>query len=365
MKCHEARELFSPYLDGELAAAEINILEQHLRLCPDCREELGRWQEMSRALKGLAAPVKAPPDFSAAVMARVKTPAAAQGRAKLLQQRLRRWAAAAAAVAVLAAGTLSYAGRGLWQQLPLLANDPPGKQVAVEEPGPEVKLPPLNKGPAGNEPATPADPEPGNEGKLPGDEGQQQGTETGDRGSSPELDPGKEQGSTEPGSGEAAGVPMQIAGGETYTPRTFLSANGRQTTSTLLKISVDDLAAAATQVANLAAGSGASLQLVDGQEQRFVYQLSVNKDKAGALLDSLSRVGRVTSRNDSKRDLSEQFSATLEQYQAKVAQANSTTEEAEKEKLLQEAKNLEQQLLAWEQESKEQTIVLWLEANKQ
>ena len=364
MKCHEARELFSPYLDGELAAAEINILEQHLRLCPDCREELGRWQEMSRALKGLAAPVKAPPDFSAAVMARVKTPAAAQGRAKLLQQRLRRWAAAAAAVAVLAAGTLSYAGRGLWQQLPLLANDPPGKQVAVEDPGPEGNLPPLEHQPAANDPDTSVNPDPGNDNNQPGHEEQQPGTTPGDRGNKPEPDPGNGGNNAEPGSGAASEPPMQVASTETYSPRAFLS-DERQSTSTLLKISVDDLAAAATQVANLAAGSGASLQLVDGQEQRFVYQLSVNKDKAGALLDSLSRVGRVTSRNDSKRDLSEQFSATLEQYQAKVAQANSTTEEAEKEKLLQEAKNLEQQLLAWEQESKEQTIVLWLEANKQ
>ncbi|WXJ96166.1 hypothetical protein MCACP_26650 [Neomoorella carbonis] len=56
-----------------------------------------------------------------------------------------------------------------------------------------------------------------------------------------------------------------------------------------------------------------------------------------------------------------QFSATLEQYQAKVAQVNAATDSVEKEKLTREAKALEEQLSAWDQETKQHTIILWLE----
>ncbi|WP_338827200.1 hypothetical protein [Neomoorella thermoacetica] len=51
----------------------------------------------------------------------------------------------------------------------------------------------------------------------------------------------------------------------------------------------------------------------------------------------------------------------MEQYQAKVAQVNAATDPMEKEKLTWEAKALEEQLSAWEQETKQHTIILWLE----
>jgi uncharacterized membrane protein YgcG len=40
---------------------------------------------------------------------------------------------------------------------------------------------------------------------------------------------------------------------------------------------------------------------------------------------------------------------------------NAASDPAEKEKLLQDAKALEQQLATWEQETQQQTIILWLE----
>ncbi|WP_161955100.1 hypothetical protein [Moorella sp. Hama-1] len=44
-----------------------------------------------------------------------------------------------------------------------------------------------------------------------------------------------------------------------------------------------------------------------------------------------------------------------------MAQVNAAVDPAAKEKLLQEAKALEQQLATWEQETQQQTIILWLE----
>jgi len=57
MECRKAREFFSPYLDEELTSEARTALEGHLEGCPACREELSRWQEFTRALRGLKAPV--------------------------------------------------------------------------------------------------------------------------------------------------------------------------------------------------------------------------------------------------------------------------------------------------------------------
>ncbi|CEP66439.1 Putative zinc-finger [Moorella glycerini] len=40
MNCSQYRELLSPYLDGVLAATQRRAVENHLRLCNSCREEL-------------------------------------------------------------------------------------------------------------------------------------------------------------------------------------------------------------------------------------------------------------------------------------------------------------------------------------
>ncbi len=380
MQCREAREFFSPYLDGELLAEEITTLEQHLGECPDCREELARWEELARALRGLQAPVTAPAGFAAAINARLAA------RQKMRPwQGARRWIATAAAVAILAAGSIGYAARGLWQPIlsPVALLQPhdgqqPGGSDGSGVPGagvqppdgqrPDVQQPEINQPPAGNPPPANGDntPPPG-DGRQPGSGG------PGDQPPPPVNPPGNDgQDTTTPDNSRPAPPdndkpgqqPLQIAGAEPYTPRTFLS-NGHQATSTLLKVTVSDMVAARAKATGLAASSAATVQIVADQEngdpQRVIYQMVVAADRAAGLLNTLSWLGRVTDRNTSTQDLSQQFSTTLEQYQAKVAQVNAASDPAEKEKLLQDAKALEQQLATWEQETQQQTIILWLE----
>ncbi|MBC7341920.1 MAG: DUF4349 domain-containing protein [Clostridia bacterium] len=62
MDCVEARELFSPYLDGVLAEEDQSALEQHLNHCLLCRQEFKDWAEMLELLRSLP-PVSPPPDF--------------------------------------------------------------------------------------------------------------------------------------------------------------------------------------------------------------------------------------------------------------------------------------------------------------
>jgi anti-sigma factor RsiW len=40
MKCSKIQDLLSPYLDGELSAAQTTMVESHLRVCPQCQHAL-------------------------------------------------------------------------------------------------------------------------------------------------------------------------------------------------------------------------------------------------------------------------------------------------------------------------------------
>ncbi|WP_258358816.1 anti-sigma factor family protein [Moorella sulfitireducens] len=356
MRCLEARELFSPYLDGELSPAENELLRRHLDECPACRGEIEQWLDISRALRGLAAPVAAPPGFPAAAAARL----AARRRSWTA---VRRFAAAAAAVAVLVAGSLGYAGRGLWPQLPALTaggQHQDGGQVAVIDPAGSKEPPAVSQPPGSNTNITPAGPA----GQQPA------GGETPGNGLTP-LEPGEKTVPAGTGTGTATGAgaakdgqPVQVAAGEPYVAHTFLS-DRYLATSTMLKIAVADTAGAGTGAAGMAAGSGATIQVIadqdDGQEKKVIYMFKVDESKAGTLLPALERLGQVIESSSTSRDLTQQFSETLEQYQAKVAQVNAATGEEEKEKLAKEARALEQQLLTWEEETKQHTIILWLE----
>ncbi|WP_406677230.1 zf-HC2 domain-containing protein [Neomoorella carbonis] len=358
MQCREAREFFSPYLDGELSPAEREVFRQHLEECPDCCAEWKRWQDISRALRGLGTPVSAPPGFLAAANARL----AARQRVRSWQG-IRRLVAAAAAVALLAAGSLSYAARGLWQHLPItvagVQQDNGGKTAAVD-------LPPGT----GADTVAPATP-----GGATGPEVKQDGTKpdegaTPEKGTAPANAIGGNGGAEPPaGAGTPTGGgsgdrPTRVAGAEPYVARTFLS-DRRQATSTMLKIAVEDMAGAKTKALGLAAASGAAVQTIadqdDGRDKRAIYLLKVAEGRAASLLSALGQVGQVTAQNTNVQDLSRQFSAALEQYQAKVAQVNAAIDPEERAKLTKEAKALEQQLSTWEEETKQHTIILWLE----
>ncbi len=72
MKCREARQLFYPWLDGELGKEEARRLQEHLQECPACAEELAGWQVIASALKGMSRAAAPPEGFSAQVMSRLK-----------------------------------------------------------------------------------------------------------------------------------------------------------------------------------------------------------------------------------------------------------------------------------------------------
>ncbi len=62
MKCGDFKELFSPYLDGQVSGAEMHALSRHLEECVRCTREYAALQRTQQLLAGLG-PKKAPADL--------------------------------------------------------------------------------------------------------------------------------------------------------------------------------------------------------------------------------------------------------------------------------------------------------------
>ena len=77
MRCSE--ELLWSYVDGELPPEERKALEEHLKLCPECRRELSLMMEMERALS--EEPIVSPdPRFTEKIMSRIMRSGSSSGR---------------------------------------------------------------------------------------------------------------------------------------------------------------------------------------------------------------------------------------------------------------------------------------------
>ena len=63
MKCGDVKELFSPYLDGQVSGVEMQSLSRHLQECPRCTREYAALQRAQQLLAGLG-PKKAPADLA-------------------------------------------------------------------------------------------------------------------------------------------------------------------------------------------------------------------------------------------------------------------------------------------------------------
>lgn len=114
MNCDGVRDLLSAYLDGELSPGELLRVEQHLRRCHACADEVDSLRQ-TVALVASLEEVELPVGFHAQLHDRLVAlgpPAAAVrrvGSATSRQRQVRRWAVpAAAAAAVFAMGLTAY-----------------------------------------------------------------------------------------------------------------------------------------------------------------------------------------------------------------------------------------------------------------
>jgi anti-sigma factor RsiW len=56
MKCEEAEELVSPYIDGELTQSKAQLLESHLAGCARCKATLERYQRLKEEMRAMKFP---------------------------------------------------------------------------------------------------------------------------------------------------------------------------------------------------------------------------------------------------------------------------------------------------------------------
>ncbi len=63
MKCAEIKELFSPYLDGQVSGTEMRVLTRHVEQCAGCAREFAAMQRTQQLLASLGRK-KAPADLA-------------------------------------------------------------------------------------------------------------------------------------------------------------------------------------------------------------------------------------------------------------------------------------------------------------
>ncbi|HUD46461.1 MAG TPA: anti-sigma factor [Candidatus Baltobacteraceae bacterium] len=74
MTCQQAKPLIEPYADGELQAAAILELEQHLQSCPECAPALRNLQSLKKTLKQDSLYFAAPDDLRRRIKSALPSP---------------------------------------------------------------------------------------------------------------------------------------------------------------------------------------------------------------------------------------------------------------------------------------------------
>ncbi len=335
MECREARQLIPLLQDGELGEAESLRMQEHLAGCEACREEFALWSSVASALSGMVSEVKAPSGFARSVMAEINTQR--HPWYTRLPQVWKQAAAAAAAFAVIAAGSLGLVTNQFWARAPLIAENP-GTEVVL--PGPGIT------GIGENEPVTTT--------PTANDVGEPTGVDSGVPPKGDVREPGVTSTNVTP---QADPTPReQVA---------FLNLDqARVIKSTMLGLEVNSLIETRQQVAAVAQqanGKSEPLGVYNTAQGRAeTIKVTVPSEKAAAVITKLSGLGEVVTKEDSSRDISRDFRNRVEQYLTLHAQREAATDPAEQAELDQKLAGLEKQLRAWVEETGQYTIVVQL-----
>jgi len=358
MDCREAVTLISPHLDGALSIEENSALAEHLAGCESCAGEVALFERLAGALREVGREeAQAPPELCGLVLGRLRN----ERRSVLarLPAAWRRSIAAAAAVLFLAGGSawvtagLNVAGVE--------------KMIGLGTPA-KTDLDAGGGSPAGSGGGSPDRVDPGPAPGAPGapnvePEGDAPGSPPGDSTADP-ADPGSGTGDVKTNARDGKITPPAAVSATPEGERVLLRS-GMKVTSTILKVAVDDLAAARAKAASLAAGAGAGAQVFpeqSGGKQIVLLRLTVASDRASELAAELAGLGKVFDRQDESRDITSLYNETLVQYGDLRSRISTTEDAAERQRLEAQAASYKRQLDSWQAEAGKRVITLWLES---
>lgn len=351
MKCQRAEELFYEVGEDRLDPGTLAALRAHEASCSHCQIQFAAWRKYREALQSKEMRVTPPPDFTAGVMAQLEAeetaPKPVQNRQGLLatfqNSMLSKGLAAAAVVIALIMGPLIYAGKYLPDTtVPQIAQkEPQSKQVT-----PTTKTQNQESGKnAGEQAPEPTPSQTDNQDKAgPGEEIKEQPAATDSKVEKPSK-------------------PTQVAGntGRTFN---FLENKKRVITTSMVKLSVPNIEQAQKDAQAIAQSEGAQVTSTvtarNNGQPNLILRYTVSPAQAESLISRLEGLGTVKTRDQSAKDVTANFSRTLEEYRSLEAQIASASP-SERERLKSQAEFLARQLEDWDQASEKQVIVLWLE----
>jgi hypothetical protein len=336
MDCRKMERYLSPYLDGELASEDMQMVQFHLRKCAACRRQYDELVLLVSVVKHMGSEViPAPHGFSDAVMQQLYIENRPLSITERTHKLVGKWKPAVAATA--AALLITLAGLGI-RFIPVSQT---AHNNHVNQPQTVV----ADKGNSVND-QTRHD-------QLP---------------DSPAVTPSRpETTKTENNSTDSALDPLtddQVLNYAMSSSPVFLNKE-RVIKTTMLKLKVADPDAASEQATKIAATSGASTQNLGQQVNEngtcWVLRITGAKSSAPNLLASLSSLGTVSSQDVDKVDIAAQFAQTLNQYQNLIAERDKIQDAGRKAQLDGQIIKLERELETLEASADKETIVLWLQ----
>ncbi|MDR1615485.1 MAG: zf-HC2 domain-containing protein [Syntrophomonadaceae bacterium] len=349
LDCREIKNLFSPYLDGELDAHDGDRLREHLAHCRECRLELEAWRNISLNVRDLASsPLAAPPGFAAQVMGSIQP-----GQAKKPFYQTRRLFKVAAGIAATLVLAVSPYFITLERSLQMVEVNPPISEeqpVDSDWPNPNTVADPtdnFNTAPSDTVPTTvdsaaDADANSGNNNALPPASGDIPAEST----APADSQPGAEVTTPPPGNTEYVLTSDSVV-------------------SSLLVVKADAVDAAENKARELALKLDAAFVSIgkenNGETARSSYKITVSSTQADKLITQLSALGEVVNYQSEKQDLSDKYTESRARWLSLQNQRRETTDSTELKQLDAQIKALDSQLKEWNQQTQKQTIVLWLQ----
>ncbi len=328
MDCRQIEALLSLFNDGELNRSEAEAVRVHLATCASCGREYESMVQLSAACKSISdVMIPAPSGFKDSVMLRIANEEKLAAPIKPRNWFKRNWKQVAAGIAagvLIIISTLSMNSGPILQvaQNPPAITDPGANSPQVDDPGNTVI-------PNDNTPAT-----------------QSPGTEQ-----DPDADPAVTPGET------------VTPGG--YSPSVILANKDRFITTTVLRVKAANGDDALQRAMNMAAAADAQAQnlgqQINDNGSFLVLKIIVSKDEADNLINKLSSLGTVDSKEVNNNDITTQYSDKVNQYQTLVTQRATLQDTSQKAELDQRIKTIENELKDWEHKANQETIVLWLE----